>query len=141
MRGFGRLAAVILFGVAAAMAVNRHWYRPLLPANLHYYFVERLGRQLGEFWRPGAGLWVLPESSQEAIAMLRGRGVTQYRLSPGFRSDQEGYQRLEEGAWPIRPEDGAPWAAPWYVAKAGEALPPGCELTEARAAAILARCP
>lgn len=137
MRGFGRCAAVILFGVAAAMAVNRHWYRPLLPANLHYYFVERLGRQLGEFWQPGAGLWVLPESSQQAIAMLQGRGVTQYRLSPGFRSSQEDYQRLEEGAWPIRPDS----AAPWYVARAGEALPAGCEIVEAQTAAILARCP
>ena len=137
MPSFGRFAAVILFAVAAAMAVNRHWSGPLSPANLHYYFVERLGRQLGEFWRPGAGLWVLPESSQEAIAMLRGHGVAQYRLSPGLRADQEGYQRLEEGAWPIRPDS----AASWYVALAGETLPAGCELIEAQTAAVLARCP
>jgi hypothetical protein len=127
----------MLLAVVAAGALHVYLRRYTGPLAIQRYFTQSLPRELAEFWRPGAGEWVLAKPVQQALLMLRSHEAKSFRMSPEFKADPEYPQRLMEGGWPIRLEAGAAW----YVAFAGEQLPAGCSLVEKQEDALLARCP
>ena len=137
MRRVGGFGAVMALGVLGAFALHLYPRQAVAPAAIRDYLTQSLPRQLSEFWRPGAGEWVLAKPVQQALNLLRGHGAKSFRISPGFAADLAYPQRLMEGGWPIRLED----AAPWYVALAGEDVPAGCSLVDRGEDALLARCP
>jgi len=137
MIGLRRFGAVMLLAVVAAGALHVYLRRCTGPVAIQRYFTQSLPRELAEFWRPGAGEWVLAKPVQQALIMLRGHEAKSFRMSPGFKADPEYPQRLMEGGWPIRLEAGAAW----YVAFASEQVPASCSLVERREDALLARCP
>ena len=137
MSGLRQYGLVLMLGVIGAFALHVYTRQAMAPASVADYLTQSLPRQLAEFWRPGAGEWVLAKPVQQALDLLRRHGAESYRISPGFAADLAYPQRLMEGGWPIRQEN----AAPWYVALTGEDVPPGCSLVERQEDALLAHCP
>jgi hypothetical protein len=105
--------------------------------RLRTFFGETLPRVLAEVDEPRGGERMLPPPVQDMLMLLRGHGVSAYRVSPGIARDPLISQRVVEGAWPIRPDGGASW----YLAFAGEGRPAGCQLLDGRKNVVLARCP
>lgn len=63
----------------------------------------------------------IPGDAREVLGWLRESGVASYELSEGWKKIYA-YQRIVEGAWPIRLLD----RSEWRVIRESEALPLAC---------------
>lgn len=61
--------------------------------------------QLSNLFMPNSGQEVLPANVLTMISLLKENNVESYKLSDKFSSDIVTYQRIVEGAWPIRLEN------------------------------------
>jgi hypothetical protein len=86
---------------------------------------------------PQTGEHVLPVRVQEMLAMLRSRGVQQYRLSVSIVDDAWGYQQIVVSAWPRRLEKAAKAEFVLNV----EPIVPECRLIEKQSEVSLVYCP
>ena len=99
-------------------------------------FVKTVVRgEAAKFFQPRSGEEVLDEHARAAIALLRQNGVTEYYASPGVET-VVWYQRIMEGAWPIR----VAASAPVHLYVASEALPRNCTKLGENDGMVLASC-
>ena len=124
------VAAVIAEGIYIGHPQHR-WN------DLRKFVGETLPRNLSELVEPRGGERVLPPPVQDMLTLLRDQGVRGYRVSPRIAKDPLISQRVLEGAWPIRPDDDAPW----YLAYAADALPDRCQPYARQEDIVLAHCP
>jgi hypothetical protein len=92
---------------------------------------------LTTLFTPEAGLDVLPPKVLSMISMLKQHNIDTYKLSDKFSQDVVIYQRLVEGAWPIRPESDSK-----YTLLAPEELSAyqNCSIVEKIEDSILVNC-
>ena len=101
------------------------------------FLTERLPRNLAEAGRPHGGERLLPPPVQAILALLREHQVKAYAASRYLDREGNIWLLVVASAWPIRAEP----AAPWYLARADEVLPPGCQAVAEREGITLACCP
>ncbi len=61
--------------------------------------------ELSNLFTPHSGQGVLPSKVLDMISILNKNDVETYKLSEKFSSDIVIYQRIVEGAWPIKPDN------------------------------------
>jgi len=64
---------------------------------------------LSDLFTPDSGQGVLPPKVLTMISILKENGIESYKLSEEFSNDVVIYQRIVEGAWPIRLEETSPF--------------------------------
>ena len=86
---------------------------------------------------PQTGEYILPLRVQEMLAMLRGHGVEQYRVSSSIAEDAWGFQQIVASGWPRKLEKEAKAV---FVLNA-EPVTPGCHLIEKQTEVSFVYCP
>ena len=91
---------------------------------------------LPEWSTPDGGDWVLPAKVRAMLALLRQNGIQEFRYSPAIERDPEAFQRLTEGAYPIRVTE----RARHWLFLTDDHPGPGCRVIATNEEAILADC-
>jgi hypothetical protein len=65
--------------------------------------------ELSNLFTPNSGQGVLPPQVLTMISVLKENNVESYKISEKFSNDVVIYQRIIEGAWPIRLENNSPF--------------------------------
>ncbi len=89
-----------------------------------------------EFFQPRSGEQVIDKPARAAIELLRENQVTEYQASKGVENVVS-YQRIIEGAWPIRVTD----SAPVRLLVTSEKTPKNCKKLGEKDGMLLASCP
>ena len=65
--------------------------------------------KISNLFTPHSGQGVLPSQVLDMISILNENSIETYRLSEKFAGDIVVYQRIVEGAWPIKPDNKSPF--------------------------------
>ena len=131
---------IFLIALAAAVAAGAFLFFLLsgsaIAVSFRGFLTQRLPRNIAEAGRPYGGERLLPPPVQTILALLREHHVTAYTALRHLDRKGNIWLLVVVSAWPIRADP----AAPWYLARADEALPAGCHAVAEQEGITLARC-
>lgn len=99
------IATIIIFTLFNTLTLDS--LRILISSDLPS--IQHPKAELSKLFTPGSGQEVLPPKVLTMISILKENGIESYRLSDEFSDDVVIYQRIVEGAWPIRLEETSPF--------------------------------
>jgi hypothetical protein len=131
---------IFLIALAAAVAAGAFLFFLLsgsaIAVSFRGFLTQRLPRNIAEAGRPYGGERLLPPPVQTILGLLREHHVTAYTASRHLDRKGNIWLLVVASAWSIRADP----AAPWYLARADEALPAGCHAVAEQEGITLARC-
>jgi hypothetical protein len=77
----------------------------LILKNLDLPSIQHPKAELSNFFTPNSGQGVLPAKVLTMISILKENNIESYKISDKFSNDIVIYQRIVEGAWPIKLEN------------------------------------
>ena len=99
------IATIIIFTLFNTLTLDS--LRILISSDLPS--IQHPKAELSKLFTPGSGQEVLPPKVLTMLSILKENGIESYRLSDDFSNDVVIYQRIVEGAWPIKLEETSPF--------------------------------